>query len=191
MSSAPVASPTPIICVTIGGNTSVSLSGAEIVSPRSMLLRVAMIASSMMALPGGLGGDLEAVENRHARADQRRQRAAEPRHGDLAHDVAEHRHLQHRSRRSTRRPFVGRVVALERRSRRRRRRRAGTGSSDTRLLLSAMTMRVGSGRSAPRPGEQRRERRDDLPQNDADDDAGDDDDGDRIDHRRLHLARPA
>ena len=37
-------------------------------------------------------------------------------------------------------------------------------------------------------GEQRRERRDDLPQNDADHEHGDHDDGDRIDHRRLHLA---
>ena len=35
---------------------------------------------------------------------------------------------------------------------------------------------------------QRREGRDDLPQNEADDRARDDDDGDRIDHRRLHLA---
>jgi hypothetical protein len=51
VSSAPVASPTPIICTTIGGNTPVSFSGAEIVSPRSMLLRVVMIASSMIALP--------------------------------------------------------------------------------------------------------------------------------------------
>ena len=51
-----------------------------------------------------------------------------------------------------------------------------------------MTTRVGSGRSAPRPGEQAREGRDDLPQNDADDAAGDDDDRDRVDHRRLHLA---
>ncbi len=51
MSSAPVASPTPIICVTIGGNTAVSLSGTAIVSPRSMLLRVTMIASSTIALP--------------------------------------------------------------------------------------------------------------------------------------------
>ena len=40
-------------------------------------------------------------------------------------------------------------------------------------------------------GEQRREGRDDLPQNDADHDAGDDDDGDRVDHRRLDLARSA
>ena len=32
------------------------------------------------------------------------------------------------------------------------------------------------------------EDRDDLPENDRDDDAGDGDDGDRIDHRRLHLA---
>ena len=37
-------------------------------------------------------------------------------------------------------------------------------------------------------GEQAGERRDDLPQNDADDDRGDHDDGDGIDHRRLHLA---
>ena len=62
------------------------------------------------------------------------------------------------------------------------------GKKRTRLSLSAMTTRVGSGRSAPRPGEQRREGRDDLPQDDADDAAGDDDDGDRIDHRRLDLA---
>ena len=36
-------------------------------------------------------------------------------------------------------------------------------------------------------GEQRRERRDDLPQNHADHAAGDHDDRDRIDHRRLDL----
>ena len=51
MSSAPVASPTPIICTTIGGNTAVSFSGCAIVSPRSMLLRVVRIASSTIALP--------------------------------------------------------------------------------------------------------------------------------------------
>ena len=54
VSSAPVASPTPIIWVTIDGNTLVSLSGAAIVSPRSMLLRVTMIASSTIALPAVL-----------------------------------------------------------------------------------------------------------------------------------------
>ena len=51
MSSAPVASPTPIICTTIGGNTFVSRSGWAIVSPRSMLLRVVRMASSTIALP--------------------------------------------------------------------------------------------------------------------------------------------
>ena len=51
VSSAPVASPTPIICVTIGGKTAVSFSGTAIVSPRSMLFRVTMIASSTIALP--------------------------------------------------------------------------------------------------------------------------------------------
>ena len=44
-------SPTLIICVTIGGNTLVFSSGADTVSPRSMLSRVTMIASSTMALP--------------------------------------------------------------------------------------------------------------------------------------------
>ena len=43
---------------------------------------------------GGLGGDLEAVEDRHARRRERRERAAEARDGDLLHDVAEDRHLQ-------------------------------------------------------------------------------------------------
>src|SRR5258708_7935728 len=54
VSSAPVASPTLIIWTTMGGNTLVSLSGAAIVSPRSMLLRVDMIASSTMMLPAVL-----------------------------------------------------------------------------------------------------------------------------------------
>ena len=38
----------------MGGNTLVSLSGWAIVSPRSMLLRVDMIASSTMMLPAVL-----------------------------------------------------------------------------------------------------------------------------------------
>ena len=62
VSSAPVVSPTPIICTTIGGNTAVSLRGTAIVSPRSMLLRVDMTASSMIALP-----DVRAVISRPSR----------------------------------------------------------------------------------------------------------------------------
>ena len=50
-SSAPVCSPTPIICTTIGGKTPVSLSGWATVSPLSTPLRTAMIASSTIALP--------------------------------------------------------------------------------------------------------------------------------------------
>ena len=94
MSSAPVVSPTAIICVTIGGNTPVSCSGAEIVSPRSMLLRVCEDGFFDDDVARRPRGDVEAVENRHARAQQRRQRPAEPGHGDLAHDEAEHRQLQ-------------------------------------------------------------------------------------------------
>ena len=44
------------------GNTPVSFSGAEMVSPRSMLLRVTWMASSMMALP-----DVRAVMSRPSR----------------------------------------------------------------------------------------------------------------------------
>ena len=51
MSSAPVCSPTAIIWTTIVGNTSVSASGSLMVLPSSTDLRVAMIASSMIALP--------------------------------------------------------------------------------------------------------------------------------------------
>ena len=51
VSSAPVASPTLIICVTMAGNTFVSFKGAEIVSPRSMLVRVTITASSTIELP--------------------------------------------------------------------------------------------------------------------------------------------
>ena len=64
VSSAPVASPTPIICTTIDGNTLVSFSGAAIVSPRSMLLRVVKMASSMTALP-----DVRAVMSSASRID--------------------------------------------------------------------------------------------------------------------------
>src|SRR3989304_6082487 len=63
------------------------------------------------------------------------------------------------------------------------------GKNRTRLSLSAMTTRVGSGRGGAQAGEERGEGRDDLPQNDADDAAGDEDDGDRVDHRRLDLPR--
>jgi hypothetical protein len=51
LSRAPVCSPTAIICTTIGGNTSVSASGSLMVLPSSTDLRVAMMASSTMALP--------------------------------------------------------------------------------------------------------------------------------------------
>ena len=51
VSSAPVCSPTATICTTIGGKTSDALSGSAIVLPSSTLLRVAMIASSTIALP--------------------------------------------------------------------------------------------------------------------------------------------
>ena len=57
-----MASPTLIICVTIGGKIAVSRNGAEMVSPRSMLFRVVMIASSMIALP-----DVRAVISRPSR----------------------------------------------------------------------------------------------------------------------------
>ncbi len=50
-SSAPVSSPTEIICTTIGGKTLDWRSGAEIVSPSRMLARAAMIASSITLLP--------------------------------------------------------------------------------------------------------------------------------------------
>ena len=43
---------------------------------------------------GGPRRDVESVENRDARAQQRRQRPAEPRDGDLAHEQAEDRQLQ-------------------------------------------------------------------------------------------------
>ena len=46
----------------MGGNTPVSRRGAEIVSPRSMLLRVCRIASSITALP-----DVRAVMSRPSR----------------------------------------------------------------------------------------------------------------------------
>src|ERR1044071_6012306 len=50
-SRAPVCSPTPIICTTIGGKTPLSFRGWATVRPLSTPFRTAMIASSMMALP--------------------------------------------------------------------------------------------------------------------------------------------
>ena len=50
-SSAPVCSPTPIICTTILGKTPVSRSGSTIVRPVSMALRTLKMAFSTTALP--------------------------------------------------------------------------------------------------------------------------------------------
>ncbi len=51
MSSAPVCSPTPIICTTIGGNTPVSISGSAIVRPSRTFSAVSWIADSTITLP--------------------------------------------------------------------------------------------------------------------------------------------
>ena len=51
VSRAPVCSPTLIICTTMDGKTPVSSRGPAMVLPSSMLLRVAMMASSMIAFP--------------------------------------------------------------------------------------------------------------------------------------------
>ena len=87
----------------------------------------------------------------------------------------------------TRRPSFGGVVALERvadqadrddaRSSRRPRAPSLKADDDARRQRQLRA----------EAGEQLGERRDDLPQDRADDDRGDHDDGDRIDHRRLDL----
>ena len=51
MSIAPVDSPTPIICTTIGGKTFVSASGSAMFLPSEIFARTYMMPSSMILLP--------------------------------------------------------------------------------------------------------------------------------------------
>ena len=83
---------------------------------------------------------------------------------------------------------LGGVVALERVARARRPPTMMNGMKRTSRLLAAMTKRVGSGSSAPRPANRFAKVGMTFHRIDADDAGGDDDDRDRIDHRRLDLA---
>ncbi len=80
----PVCSPTAIIEITMGGNTFDFWSGAAMVSPPAMRRPRFHDRVVDHAVAGGLGRDLEPVEDRDARRDQRAERAREARHGRLA-----------------------------------------------------------------------------------------------------------
>src|SRR6266700_4123674 len=83
-SIAPVCSPTAIICVTMPGNTSASFE------------RLSHLLQSLLdhRITGGLGGDVETLENGHAAGDQRAERSRKTRHGNLSHQNANDRQLQ-------------------------------------------------------------------------------------------------
>ena len=53
-----------------------------------------MVAIRCNEAPGLVSENVEAIENRHTRADERRQRPTETRHRDLPEDVAENGCLQ-------------------------------------------------------------------------------------------------
>ena len=55
-------------------------------------------------------------------------------------------------------------------------------------LLSPITMRVGRGKSTPKPGKQRGKNGNHLPKQQEDDAARDEHHGDRVNQRRLHGA---
>ena len=99
---------------------------------------------------GGPGGDLEAVEDRHAGRDEGRERAAEARHRDLLHDEAEDRELEDDA-------VDGAPPAVASRSsdaagtRRRPRTAPGRAGGARTSWTAPITMRVGSGSCAPRP----------------------------------------
>src|ERR1039457_4642921 len=134
----------------------------------------------------GLGGDLETVEDRHARGGERRERAAESRDSDLPHDVAEDRRLQDDSVDDAP-AAVRRVVALQEVAEREDPRddEEDVARDEVRGLDDETRRERQLGAEGR---EQRGERRNDLPQDDEDDDGRDREDGDGVDESRLDLA---
>ena len=110
---------------------------------------------------GRLGGDVQAVENRHARAEQRGQRAAEPRHRDLAEDLADERHPAAASRRpASGRPASGSTAGTGTAAERRPTIR--NGSATISLLADPDDDARRERQRGAQALEQRRERRHDL-----------------------------
>ena len=113
VSMAPVCSPTPIICTTIGGKTLGLLE--RLGDGLALLDRLAHVHDGVLddRVAGGPGGDLEGVEDRHAGGEQGAERAGEARDGDLAQQRARGPAPSAASVSTTPPAAVGRVVALE------------------------------------------------------------------------------
>ena len=133
----------------------------------------------------GLGGDLEAFEDRYTRRSQGRQRAAEPGDGDLANQHSEDRRPEH-DRVDNSSATVGLVVGADCHvdSEHGKCDRPGVGGNRiTRLHHHAGEKR----KLAAKAGEELGEDRNDLPEDDPHNSDRDRDDRYRIDHGRLHL----
>src|ERR1700720_4338440 len=135
---------------------------------------------------GGLGGDFEAVEDRHARGGQGGEGAAEACHRDLAQQHADHRDLEQRAIDDPA-AAVGLVPPGHAEA-------GGDDDGDDEDEVAADDVAgphydAGDQRQlAAQAGEQLGEDRDHLPQDDEDHEGGDDDDRHRVDQRRFHLA---
>src|SRR5208282_5656810 len=92
-SMAPVASPTPIICVTMLGKTPHSRSGSTMVRPSSIALRTFINASSSTLLPE-VRAVIQAFENWNAGGNERAQGSGETGTCDLAQQQAEDGQLE-------------------------------------------------------------------------------------------------
>src|SRR3954469_23786423 len=134
---------------------------------------------------GRLGGDLQTVEDGHARGGEGAQGAAEAGHRDLAQQHAYHRDLEHQAVEDA--PAVRRLVpAVDRDA-------ADDDDDDDEDRVAAHEV-AGADHHAGQErhlradaGEQLGEHRDHLPQDDPDHQGGDDDDRYRVDERRLDL----
>ena len=149
-----------------------------------------MIAFLDDHVAGGLGDDLERVEDRHAGREQRAERAREARDGDLPQHRAHDRELEHE--------LVEELLPVRRACRCRRRRRTTPMTPRTIERQVADEASRDGDDDLGEPGqlvlraevlEHVLERRDDAAEQDADDADEDDEDGDRVDHRAATWRR--
>ena len=94
LSMAPVASPTPIICVTMLGNTPHSRRGIDDGSAFFDGLAHLHQRFFQNRVARGSGGNRQAFENRHAGCNQRAERPGEAAHGDLAQQRSDDRDVE-------------------------------------------------------------------------------------------------
>ncbi len=161
---APVCSPTPIICVTMPGKTSVSFK--RVGEVLAGLEGFAYVQESFFndGIARGLRGNIQSFENGNAGGDQRAKRARETGHGNFAQQDSNQWQLQQDGINAC----TGRLRAVPDLQCQCSLPTKNTRISNPKMLptklLMPMTMRVGSGRSTPKPGEQRRKNRHHFPQ---------------------------